>query len=177
VLAGADGAVHRDRRGGLTLLTSSASPVAAPTEQLSLLTQRMPFEAQNALRGEPSAFDALAKSMARLKTVRGEVAAGNPASDASWNKLGDGVAAVADARAAVERFSGQPGGARTRAEAAVGTRRSGERGRRAKARGHEPLPGALRAHRAAHPAGLNGLASGVSDARPPRSVSPTASSS
>jgi hypothetical protein len=55
----------------LTLLTRNSAPVAAPAEQLSLVVQRMPFEAQNALRGESSAFDALAKSAARLKTLRG----------------------------------------------------------------------------------------------------------
>jgi len=57
----------------LTLLTPSTASVAAPAEQLSLVVQRMPFEAQNALRGESSAFDALAKSVARLKTLRGAV--------------------------------------------------------------------------------------------------------
>ena len=40
----------------LTLLTHSNTPPAAPAE-LSLVVQRMPFEAQNALRGEASAFD------------------------------------------------------------------------------------------------------------------------
>ena len=53
----------------LTALTRNSAPVAAPAEQLSLVVQRMPFEAQNALRGEASAFDALARSMARLKTL------------------------------------------------------------------------------------------------------------
>ena len=54
----------------LTLLTHSNTPPATPAE-LSLVAQRMPFEAQNALRGEASAFDALAKSAARLKALRG----------------------------------------------------------------------------------------------------------
>jgi len=57
----------------LTLLMHDAAPVTAPAEQLSLVVQRIPFEAQNALRGEASAFDALAKSVARLKTLRGAV--------------------------------------------------------------------------------------------------------
>jgi twitching motility protein PilJ len=84
----------------LTALTRVSAPIAAPGEQISLVVQRMPFEAQNALRGEPSAFDALAKSAARLKALR----AGTPASgDATaWVKLNDGVAAVAAARPAVE---------------------------------------------------------------------------
>src|SRR5882757_815952 len=90
----------------LTALTRSAAPVASPGEQLSLVVQRIPFEAQNALRGEASAFDALAKSVARLKTLRGAVpdrGAGNGAGDAAaWSKLSDAVKAVGDARAAVE---------------------------------------------------------------------------
>ena len=84
----------------LTALTRNSAPLAAPADQLSLVVQRMPFEAQNALRGESSAFDALAKSAARLKALR----AGMPGTGdaASWSKLNDGVAAVAEARPAVE---------------------------------------------------------------------------
>src|SRR5712664_1622427 len=85
----------------LTLLTHDTAPVTAPAEQLSLVVQRIPYEAQNALRGESSAFDALAKSMARLKILRGTVpnpSAGAGAGDASaWNRLSDGVKAVGDA--------------------------------------------------------------------------------
>ena len=55
----------------LTLLTRNAAPMTAPAE-LSLVVQRIPYEAQNALHGESSAFDALAKSAARLDTLRGE---------------------------------------------------------------------------------------------------------
>jgi twitching motility protein PilJ len=84
----------------LTAMTRSASPVAAPAEQLALVVQRMPFEAQNALRGESSAFDSLAKSAARLKTLR--ASASTAADAAAWNKLNEGVAAVLDARPAVE---------------------------------------------------------------------------
>jgi twitching motility protein PilJ len=86
--------------GVLTALTHSAVPVAAPAEQLSLVVQRIPFEAQNALRGESSAFDSLGKSAARLKTLR--ATASNSGDAPSWNKLSDGVAAVGEARAAVE---------------------------------------------------------------------------
>src|SRR5580704_15298144 len=96
----------------LTLLTHSSVPVSAPAEQLSLVVQRMPFEAQNALRGESSAFDALTKSMARLKSLRaampersagaGAVSGSGGASAASWNKLTDGVTTVSEARASVE---------------------------------------------------------------------------
>jgi len=83
----------------LTALTRNSTPVAAPAEQLSLVVQRMPFEAQNALRGESSAFDALAKSAARLKSLRSGMPGGG---EATWSKLNDGVAAVAEARPAVE---------------------------------------------------------------------------
>jgi twitching motility protein PilJ len=84
----------------LTVLTRATAPVAAPAEQLSLVLQRVPFEAQNALRGETSAFDALGKSAIRLKTLRGEVpGAGSPA---EWSKLSDDESAVQGARPAVE---------------------------------------------------------------------------
>src|SRR5258707_9334704 len=87
----------------LTLFMHDTAQVAAPAEQLSLVVQRIPYEAQNALRGESSAFDALAKSVARLKTLRGAVpdrGAGNGAGDAaSWSKLSDGGKSGGDARA------------------------------------------------------------------------------
>src|ERR1700761_5258791 len=66
----------------LTAMTRSAAPVAAPGEQLALVVQRIPFESQNALRGEASASGV------------GDAAA--------WTKLTDGTAAVLDARPAVE---------------------------------------------------------------------------
>ncbi len=84
----------------LTALTRNSAPVAAPAEQLALVVQRIPFEAQNALRGESSAFDALAKSAARLKALRASMPGSGDA--AAWSKLNDGVTAVADARPAVE---------------------------------------------------------------------------
>jgi twitching motility protein PilJ len=84
----------------LTALTRNSAPVAAPAEQLSLVVQRMPFEAQNALRGESSAFDALAKSAVRLKSLRGSMPGTGDA--VTWSKLNDGAAAVAQARPAVE---------------------------------------------------------------------------
>jgi twitching motility protein PilJ len=85
--------------GVLTAMTHGSAPLAAPAEQLSLVLQRMPFEAQNALRGEASAFDALAKSADRFKTLRAAVGAGDAA---AWSKLNDAVTAVASARPAVE---------------------------------------------------------------------------
>jgi len=85
----------------LTLLTRGAGS-AAPAEQLSVVVQRIPYEAQNALRGESSAFDALAKSVARLKALRGAAPdKGAAGSAAAWSKLSDGVKTVGDARAAV----------------------------------------------------------------------------
>src|ERR1700686_1850184 len=93
----------------LTLLTHDTAPITAPAEQLSLVVQRIPYEAQNALRGEPSAFDALAKSVARLKTLRdalpdrGGAGAGDPGTGAAtWNNLSDAAGSVGAARAAVE---------------------------------------------------------------------------
>jgi twitching motility protein PilJ len=84
----------------LTAITRSAAPVAAPAEQLSLALERVPFEAQNALRGETSAFDALGRSSARLKTLRAAVPESGDATN--WNKLNDALTTVAAARPAVE---------------------------------------------------------------------------
>src|ERR1700724_1161138 len=88
----------------LTLLTHNTAPVTAPAEQLSLVVQRIPYEAQNALRGESSAFDALAKSAARLKTLRGAVpdSGTGSGSAAAWSKLTEGVPTAGAARTAVE---------------------------------------------------------------------------
>jgi twitching motility protein PilJ len=85
-----------------TFFTSSAPPETPAGEQPSLLTQRLPFEAQNALRGDSSAFDAVAKTAARLKSARGELLAGKPTSEDAWHKLGDAVDLVMAARAPVD---------------------------------------------------------------------------
>jgi twitching motility protein PilJ len=86
----------------LTLLTHSAPQVAAPADQLSLVVQRIPFEAQNALRGESSAFDALNKSMARLKNLRSASTDPKVSADPAWNKVSEAVTTVEAARTAVE---------------------------------------------------------------------------
>jgi twitching motility protein PilJ len=85
----------------LTLLSHSGSSGAPPTEQASLVLQRIPFEADNALRGDTGAFDSLGKSVAQLHTLQaqGGGAAGNPA---DWKHLDSDVAAVASARQSVE---------------------------------------------------------------------------
>jgi twitching motility protein PilJ len=88
----------------LTVLTRNASPVAAPADQLNLLIERIPFEAQNALRGEASSFDALARSMARLKTLAasGALADARAKLDPNFGKFSAAAGTVTDARAAVE---------------------------------------------------------------------------
>jgi twitching motility protein PilJ len=86
----------------LTLMTHGSAPLAAPNEQLSFVVQRMPFEAQNALRGESSAFDALAASSARMKSLRGALTDTKTAPNPAWAKVGDAAATVGAARAAVE---------------------------------------------------------------------------
>ncbi len=88
----------------LTLTSRTAAPVAAPAEQFALITQRIPFEAQNALRGEASAFDALGKSMARLKTLAASGALGEaqPKLDPLFGKFSAAAGTVADARGAVD---------------------------------------------------------------------------
>ncbi|MGO9934787.1 MAG: methyl-accepting chemotaxis protein [Steroidobacteraceae bacterium] len=87
----------------LTALTpppSGSANLAAPAEQMSLLVQRMPFEAQNALRGESGAFDALAKSAARLKTLRAALPGSGDA--ATWTKLNEAATTVEETRPAVQ---------------------------------------------------------------------------
>jgi twitching motility protein PilJ len=156
----------------LTVLTHNSMPVAAPAEQLSLIVQRMPFEAQNALRGESSAFDALAKSTARLKTLRAAMPVGagagtGGASAAAWNKLTDGVTTVSEARASVEAIQVANQEARESAPKLLS-----ELGDLASAVGAQKLDGMSRylerfelmVQRIQQD--LNGLASGVSDAAP-----------
>jgi twitching motility protein PilJ len=159
----------------MTVLTHNSVPVAAPAEQLSLVVQRMPFEAQNALRGESSAFDALAKSTARLKTLRAAMpdrSAGTGAgtggvSAATWNKLTDGVTTVSEARASVEAIQVANQEARESAPKLLS-----ELGDLASAVGAQKLDGMSRylerfelmVQRIQQD--LNGLASGVSDAAP-----------
>jgi twitching motility protein PilJ len=84
--------------GALTLLSHGGS-VTAPTEQLSLVAQRIPFEAQSAVRGESSAFDALIKSTNQLKSLGSALPEG---SAPAWAKFNDDTGAVIGARAAVD---------------------------------------------------------------------------
>jgi len=92
----------------LTALSRSRAPVAAPVDQLSLVIERMPFEAQNALRGEASAFDALGRSISRLKSLAasGAVKDSQFQRDPAWGKFNAAATTVADARAAVEIIQG-----------------------------------------------------------------------
>src|ERR1700722_17343242 len=156
----------------LTALTRNSAPVAAPAEQLSLVVQRMPFEAQNALRGESSAFDSLAKSAARLKSLRGAlpnggVGTGAGTDPATWNKLTDAVTTIGLARAAVEAIQVANQEARDSAPKLLS-----ELGDLASAVGAQKLDGMSRylerfelmVQRIQQD--LNGLASGVSDAAP-----------
>ncbi len=79
------------------------TPVAAPADQLSLVVERIPFEAQNALRGEATAFDALGKSMARLKSLSssGALEPVRAKLDPELNKFGVDAATVSAAQGAV----------------------------------------------------------------------------
>src|SRR6202041_1848092 len=150
----------------LTLLTRNATPMTAPAE-LSLVVQRMPYEAQNALHGESSAFDALAKSAARLKALRGDADQGASAPPGKWNKLSAGVSAVGEARTAVETIQVSNQEARELAPKLLS-----ELGDLASAVGVQKLEGMSRyvdrfelmVQRIQQD--LNGLASGVSDAAP-----------
>ncbi len=83
----------------LAYLMNSPSAPGADRGQMPSLLERIPLEAQNALRGEPGAFDSLAGSLAKATAAR---ASGDGAeADASWHKVGDAVATVSAARSAV----------------------------------------------------------------------------
>jgi twitching motility protein PilJ len=86
----------------LTWLARTAAPVAPPSERLSLVFERIPFEAQNALRGDASAFDTLAKSMERLKSMTAGGGTGGQVKLETLNKFHAAAADVQSARAAVE---------------------------------------------------------------------------
>jgi twitching motility protein PilJ len=87
--------------GGLTLLQGSSASAGGAREALPSLLERIPLEAQNALRGEPAAFDTLARTMAEASGLR--AAAGGDAAgvDAGWHKITEAVATVGAARGAV----------------------------------------------------------------------------
>ncbi len=79
----------------LTILGRGTAAPAVPGDPLSVVLQRIPYEAQNALHGDPNAFVALDRSTLQLKSLR----AGS--TNSSWRKLTDEVATVAQARNAV----------------------------------------------------------------------------
>ncbi|MFI4890546.1 MAG: methyl-accepting chemotaxis protein [Steroidobacterales bacterium] len=83
----------------LTMLTGAPPRVAAAGEQIPAVMERIPLEAQNALRGEPAAFDALARSMAQAAALH--AGGGGPEAAAAWRKIVDAAAAVGAARGAV----------------------------------------------------------------------------
>ncbi len=85
----------------LVLLTRPPSPQAASAEELAFVLQRMPFEAQNALRGDAAAFDALAQSGARAKALLGGTSAAGGAVAALSVKLGGTLDTIGAARPAV----------------------------------------------------------------------------
>ena len=151
----------------LTVMTHGSAPIAAPGEQLSLVVQRLPFEAQNALRGDPSAFDALAKSTARLKSLRAALGDAKLAADPAWNKVATAVGQVGDARGAVETIQASNQEARELAPKLLS-----ELGDLASAVGVQKLEGMnryldrfeLTVQRVQQE--LSGLGSGVSDAAP-----------
>src|ERR1700722_5485234 len=150
----------------LTLLTHGASSSAGPADQAALILQRMPFEAQNALRGEATAFDALAKSLARINGLRGALPV-DKTSDPAWNKLTDAASKVGEARKAVETVQTANQEARDLAPKLLS-----ELGDLASAVGVQKLEGMSRylerfeltVQRVQQE--LNGLSSGVSDAAP-----------
>jgi twitching motility protein PilJ len=153
---------------GAAALTLLARPpvTTVPPEQLSLVLQRVPFEAQNALRGEKSAFDALNKSAAELQTLRTQ--GGNAVADAApWKNLDGNVATVVSARESVDTIQAANQEARD-----LAPRLLSELGDLGSSVGTSKLEGMSRylerfelmVQRIQQD--LNGLSSGVSDAAP-----------
>jgi len=151
----------------LTVLGRASAPVAAPAEQLSLIFERIPFEAQNALRGEDAAFDTLGKSVAKLKALIAGGAIGQVKLDPALGKFSQAAADVSSARTAVETIQTANQEARELAPKLLS-----ELGDLASAVGVQKLEGMSRylerfeltvQHIQQE---LNGLASGVTDAAP-----------
>ena len=82
------------------LMNTSAAP-GPGRDRVPLLLERLPFEAQNALRGEPAAFDSLSGTAAKALAARENLAGSGPESDANWRKLSDALTTVGAARSAV----------------------------------------------------------------------------
>jgi twitching motility protein PilJ len=149
----------------LTLLGRSGAPAAATDEQLDLVIERIPLEAQNALRGELSSFDALGKSTSRLRSM---TAGGASAKlEPNLDKLQAAATSVSQARAAVETV-----GLANQQIRELAPKLLSEMGDLASAVGVQKLEGMSRylerfeltVQRIQQE--LNGLASGVSDAAP-----------
>ena len=130
------------------------------------MIERIPFEAQNALRGELSSFDALGKSTARLKSYdRGRRLGAKL--EPSLDQLQTAAASVLQARPAVETI-----GAANQETRELAPKLLSELGDLASAVGVQKLEGMSRylerfeltVQRIQQE--LNGLASGVSDAAP-----------
>ena len=155
--------------GTLTLLSRGPVSAAAPVDQLSFIMQRAPFEAQNALRGEASAFDALAKSAARLNalTAAGPLADARAKLGSDWSKFNSDMSDVGEARSSVEVIQASNQQVRE-----VAPKLLSELGDLASAAGVQKLDGMSRylerfeltVQRVEQD--LNGLALGVSDAAP-----------
>jgi len=84
----------------MTLLQGSGATPASAREALPPLLERIPLEAQNALRGEPAAFDTLARTMAQATGLRA-TAGGGADLEAGWHRITEAVATVGAARGAV----------------------------------------------------------------------------
>jgi twitching motility protein PilJ len=153
----------------LATLGRTRAPVLAPAAQVALVLERIPLEAQNALRGEGSAFDTLDRSLARLKsmTAGGAVVGGPVKLESSLSRFDAAAASVADARAAVDTIQ-----AANQESRELAPKLLSELGDLASAAGAQKLEGMSRylerfeltVQRIQQD--LNGLASGVSDAAP-----------
>lgn len=154
---------------GAAVLTwfAPATPPPVATEEPAYLVQQIPLEAQNALRGEASAFDSLAASVARLNALRAGLPDAALAADPAWSQLSDGAGKVAASRDTVQIIQSSNQEAR-----ALAPKLLSDLGDLASAVGAQKLDGMNRylerfestVQRVLQD--LNGLGSGVSDAAP-----------
>jgi twitching motility protein PilJ len=151
----------------LTLLAHTAAPVVVPSERLSSVFERIPSEAQNALGGNASDFDELAKSMEQVKSMTAGGAGGPVKLEPALSKFRAAAADVQNARAAVETVQ-----AANQETHELAPKLLSELGDLASAAGVQKLEGMSRYFERFEltvqriQQELNGLASGVTDAVP-----------
>ena len=85
----------------LAFMMNTAAPPGTNRDQVPVLLERIPLEAQNALRGESAAFDSLSASMVQVASARADAGGEGAEAEIGWRKLSEAVTTVGAARSAV----------------------------------------------------------------------------